>query len=295
MTLYYQWHLQGEEIKKAFLCSDFNTKIRNNFIDVATVEKVSFVKDKIPQDKISSAIVVSDEEYPNIYAYLDGTDLIIAPEDDNTKICVESCSNLFTQFKTVKSYDFQNFDTSKATYASSMFNNNSELLDVDVSNFVVDNITNLRNMFNYCQKLQIVRGLEKWNTKKCTDMYGMFATCRVLESVGDISNWDVSNVKQFVNMFKNCAKLKTVDLSKWNTGSATHITSMFLNCYEIESVGDLQNWDTSNVQYMNETFIRTYKLSTIGDVSNWNVSKVTSMKGMFTSSAIKPIPSWYTG
>lgn len=295
MTMIYQWHLQGKKQKKAFLCSDFNTKIRNNFIDVVTVEKVSFVKDKIPQDKISSAIVVSDEEYPNIYAYLDGTNLIIAPKDDNTKICVENCSNLFTQFKTVKSYDFQNFDTSKATYAASMFNNNSELLEVDVSNFVVDNITNFRNMFNYCQKLQIVRGLEKWNTKKCTDMYYMFASCRVVESVGDISNWDVSNVEQFLGMFSNCAKLKTVDLSKWDISSATHINSMFLNCYEIESVGDLSQWNTSKVQQMGDCFRRTYKLTTVGDISGWDVSNVVKMSYMFGQSAISPIPSWYTG
>lgn len=73
-----------------------------------------------------------------------------------------------------------------------MFNNNSNLINIDLSNFNTSNVTNMSSMFSMCEKLISL----------------------------DLSNWDTSNVKDMRNMFDNCSKLTSIKVGnkfKWNT------------------------------------------------------------------------------
>ena len=48
-------------------------------------------------------------------------------------------------------------------------------------------------MFNECNKLKEIKGLNKFNTSKVTSMSGMFQECNELENI-DLTNFDADNV-----------------------------------------------------------------------------------------------------
>ena len=66
-------------------------------------------------------------------------------------------------------------------------------------------------MFNKCNKLKELKGINKFITNKVTDMNTMFGTCYELEYL-DLSNYNTSNVTNMSFMFNNCNKLKYLNL-----------------------------------------------------------------------------------
>ena len=133
-----------------------------------------------------------------------------------------------------------------------------------------------------------------WDVSNVTNMRTTFFRCPELKSVGDLSNWDVSNVKNIESMFSNCPKLESIgDISNWNVSNIENMDYMFFICKKLESVGDLSIWDVSNVRSMESMFGGCEKLKSIGDISNWDVSNVRGMWHMFYNSGITNIPNWY--
>ena len=55
-------------------------------------------------------------------------------------------------------------------------------------------------MFDNCNKLKEIKGLNKFNTKNVIDISLMFGTCHELEYL-DLSNFDTSNVTDMGWMF----------------------------------------------------------------------------------------------
>ena len=62
-------------------------------------------------------------------------------------------------------------------------------------------------MFNNCNKLKEIKGIEKFNTNKVADMNALFQACNEIEYL-DLSNFNTSNVKNMALMFNKCHKLK---------------------------------------------------------------------------------------
>ena len=57
--------------------------------------------------------------------------------------------------------------------------------------------------------------ISDWDVSNVTNMRCMFFDCGELKSVGDLSNWDVSNVTDVSDMFYECNELKFIeDISK---------------------------------------------------------------------------------
>ena len=77
---------------------------------------------------------------------------------------------------------------------------------IDISNWDVSNIKNMRYMFYDCKRLETVGDLSKWDVSNVEYMTSMFYKCEQLKSVGDISNWNVSNVKNVNCMFGGCTE-----------------------------------------------------------------------------------------
>ena len=75
---------------------------------------------------------------------------------------------------------------------------------IDISDWNVSNITNMRGMFFKCDELESTGDLSNWDVSKVTDMSYMFFDCRELKSVGDLSKWDVSNVTNTMSSFYLC-------------------------------------------------------------------------------------------
>ncbi|MBR4223654.1 MAG: BspA family leucine-rich repeat surface protein, partial [Oscillospiraceae bacterium] len=72
--------------------------------------------------------------------------------------------------------------------ARDMFENLTNLTQVDLDNFDVSGATTMAWWFSGCSSLQTVN-CENWNCTKVTSMYAMFFNCKKLTSVPDIASW----------------------------------------------------------------------------------------------------------
>ena len=124
--------------------------------------------------------------------------------------------------------------------------------------------------------------ISDWNVSNVTDMEDMFYWCEVLKSVGNLSNWNISNVKTMGGMFYKCESFNQ-DISCWDMSSVTDMASMFYGCRSLNQ--DLSNWDVSNVTDMGYMFCNCESFNQ--DISKWNVSSVKNHLFMFTNCPIK--------
>ena len=177
--------------------------------------------------------------------------------------------------KKILTLDLSNFDSSKFTDMSGMFEGFKLLKYVNLSNLDTSNITNLQNMFRGCNKLKEIKGINKFNTSNVTNMNGMFGDCEELEYL-DISGFDTTNVKSLSWTFSKCHKLKEIKgINKFNTSNVTEMVAMFEECKQLENL-DLSNFDTSAVTNMNVMFTDCTKLKEL-NLTNFNINKVWSL------------------
>ena len=99
-------------------------------------------------------------------------------------------------------------------------------------------------MFNNCNKVKEIKGLNKFNTRKVTDMNTMFQECNVLEYI-DLSNFNTDNVTDMSFMFNKCNNLKSLNLKNFSiTNCNTENMLSFKskkNCEFITNNKDLMN------------------------------------------------------
>lgn len=169
-----------------------------------------------------------------------------------------------------------------------MFCNFSSLINLDVSNFDVSNVTSMKLAFNRCSKLTSLN-VSGWDTSSVIDMSNMFAECSSLTSL-DLSNFNTSNVTNMGNMFGNCSKLSSLNVSKFDTSKVTGgswalelggMQNMFAGCSSLTSL-DISSFNTSNVTNMGGMFKDCSNLSSL-NVSRFDTSKVTDMGDMFNN------------
>jgi surface protein len=225
-----------------------------------------------------------------------GITAIEGVENIKTDKC-KSLRGLTNKCTSLSSIDLSNWDVSNVTNMKIMFQLCSTLTSVgDLSNWDTSNVIDTGWMFYGCSSLASV-DLSNWNMSNVTNLKSMFCNCSKLTSVGDLSNWDTSNVVDTSYMFNGCSKLKSIgDLSDWDMSNVTSTRAMFQLCSTLTSVGDLSNWDTSNVTNMIAMFNGCSKFTSIGDISNWDMSNVTSTTGMFNNcsklTSIGDISNW---
>ena len=218
--------------------------------------------------------------------------------------------------------DIDNWDTSKITNMSSVFNqtnehsvlktlpdiskwNTSNVTDMsymfqscrlsnlpDISKWDTSNVTKMNFMFADCS-LTNLPDISKWNTSKVTDMSFMFFDCSSLKYLPDLSKWNTSNVINMGNMFSNCSSLITLpDLSKWDTSNVVDMFSMFENCSLLLHLPDISKWNTSKLYQLNKMFKNCSSLTTLPDISKWNLKSYAKLGEMFDGcSTIINIPS----
>lgn len=136
--------------------------------------------------------------------------------------------------------------------------------------FHTDNVESMKNMFNGCEKLELV-DIETLDTSKVENMYQMFRDCSNLEEL-DMSNFDTANVKNMSCMFSSCASLQELDLSSFDTAKVTNMSYMFSGCKNLEYV-NTSSFNTSKVTNMSYMFRWCTNLSRL-DLGGWDFSRV---------------------
>ena len=115
------------------------------------------------------------------------------------------------------------FNALEKTAKDKNFTYSIEIIDANTTE-----VTNMRSMFDGCEKLTEIKGLDKWNTGNVTDMSWMFYGCKELTEIEGLENWKTDNVTAMKCMFAWCKSLKSLpDISKWNTSNVKNMSSMF--------------------------------------------------------------------
>ena len=140
-----------------------------------------------------------------------------------------------------------------------------------------DNIS-LYELFEDCNNVTQIEGLEKFDTSKVTNMSYMFYNCKSLKKL-DVSGFDTSKVTDMHNMFSYCSNLKELDVSGFDTSKVTDMNGMFNGCRALTEL-DIRNFDTSKVTDMNWMFNGCRALTEL-DIRNFDTSQVTNMEKMF--------------
>lgn len=137
----------------------------------------------------------------------------------------------------------------------------------------ISGTTDMRSLFENCESLTNVSGIDYWDVSRVTDMRNLFRGASAFNQ--DLSRWDVSNVTNMVGMFWG-AEAFDQDLSQWDVASVKNMGGMFAHT----SVNhDISRWDVSSAINMKLMFWRAEAFDQ--DLSQWNVSNVTTMERMF--------------
>ena len=212
--------------------------------------------------------------------------------------------------------DLSNFDTSKVTAMTAMFEG-SYYPSINLSSFNTSNTTTMLVMFKNAKKLTSLN-LSNFDTSKVTTMESMFEGCRSISNL-DLTSFNTANVTNMSQMFMDMDSLNSINLASFNTSSVTLMYKMFfmtsanppitnldLSSFNTSNVtnmermfvglANLQNlnvssFDTCNVYNMEAMFYYTFVTHPNGvlDISNFNTSRVDKMNGMFNYMKVKTI------
>ena len=163
------------------------------------------------------------------------------------------------------------------TNCNSMFFDDSNITEIDLSQFVTSSVTNMAYMFCGQKKITSMN-LDNFDTSKVEFMNSMFQDCEKLTSL-DLSNFNTSLVKNFQFMFNHCYSLIYLNVNNFITSKVTSMRAMFQGCGSLESL-DISNFNTSSVVNFGYMFNGCSKLTSL-NVNNFITSKATSMNTMF--------------
>ncbi|MBP3619870.1 MAG: BspA family leucine-rich repeat surface protein [Clostridia bacterium] len=186
----------------------------------------------------------------------------------------EDASYMFQNFGGIKSLEsFFNFNTSKTTNMSYMFNCKSEAsgdVVADISSFDTSNVINMSHMFE----------------SFADEVYGD-------KVYANLSNLDATKVEDMSYMFSwfggHVGAAVELNLSGFKAKAVKNLNSMFASaikyCYVNSDLNvpelDLSGIDTSNVCDMDYMFGYSCLLETVYVSDKWTTSAVTSSYGMF--------------
>ena len=106
----------------------------------------------------------------------------------------------------------------------SLFQDMTNLLSVDLTNFIYSKFVDSSSMFQNCINLKSIK-FGKFDTSKISNMEYMFSNCGVTSL--DLSKFKTSSVKNMKYMFSDTKSLKYLNLRSFTTSSVTNMAGMF--------------------------------------------------------------------
>lgn len=262
----------------------FNTSVFNNTsITKDKIETIEFkgtidVPENIPESNIWDASLNKDSSVIAYYTVNSDTGLYNLVIGGYGKIEFPPYSYyLFYKYTSLKTIDFGEYiDTSKAIDMQWMFNDCSNLIDLDLSGFDTSKVISMSYMFYNCSSLASLN-LSNLDNSNVVDMSYMFYNCESLVNI-DLINFNTSNVTNMRNMFLRCSSLERLNLSNFNTSNVTDMYGMFCVCSNLIGL-DLSTFDTSKVTNMGMMFNNCARLTNL-NMKTFTFDKVTSSDAM---------------
>ena len=90
------------------------------------------------------------------------------------------------------------------------------------------NIIDMNHLFNECNKLKEIKGINKFNTNNVTNMCAMFQECNELISL-DLSNFNTEKKNDMSWMFYDCNNLEDLNINSFKVKCICKIKNIFNN------------------------------------------------------------------
>ena len=176
----------------------------------------------------------------------------------------------------------EQFVTNKVTDTSYMMYYNNNLLELNIDDWDVSNVTTMSNMFKSCEKLTTFgpNALANWNTGNVVYMDQAFRWLKKLTAF-NLEHWDVSKVKTLYACFCNGAWTTVLDLDAWDTSSCEDVSFMF-HSFKTLTTLKVNGWDVRNVRTFDHFIAQMSTNFKNMDVSNWQVTnKCENLNAVF--------------
>ena len=132
-------------------------------------------------------------------------------------IQVTNMRAIFSECKELEYLDLSNFDTSKVNDMRLMFNECYKLKKIKgINKFNTIQVTNMIAIFQECKELEYL-DLSNFDTSKVNDMGRMFNLCQKLKEIKGINKFNTNQVINMTMMFNECKELEYLDLSNFGT------------------------------------------------------------------------------
>ena len=175
-------------------------------------------------------------------------------ETDSFRSYAEKIGSIETGGSTIQD-EFYNLRTINGTSGQGLFG----YLPVDVQNnpemisFIEDldtsNMTRMDYMFNMDSYI-INLDLSNWNVSKVTTMNYMFGQCTNLTSL-DLSSWRVNSVMNLSYFLYSCSKIESLNIENWDTSKVTSLQGIFNGCNKLVTVlGIIDMINVTAINYM---------------------------------------------
>lgn len=253
------------------------------------VRSVTFL-DAIPDVSVRTWDVSADKS-GRVIAWIErnGTlyDLYIAA-DGGINAAGDACVRLFDNYNQMVEINFNNaFHTDYAENMTGMFSACFSLTELDVSQLVTSNVTNMERIFACLPVSRL--DISNFDTGNVTNMNSMFAECKALSYL-DLSGMDTSAAVDMKEMFADCENLISVNVDGWDTSRVRNMNAMFHNCKAMTSL-DLSGFDTSNVVDMACMFLHCDSLQNL-ELGNWEVNSVLHMGDFYSQTNLPDGTPW---
>ena len=200
---------------------------------------------------------------------------------ENTTLSKAFSHGESTMFDASGNWDIGDWDTSKVTDMSYMFEN-AVNFNQDIGGWVTSNVTDMRGMFY--NAVDFDQDIGEWDTSKVTNMSWMFYYASSFDkniSSKGIGRWDTSKVTDMRYMFSGASKFDQ-PIGNWNTAKVTDMSQMFI--YASEFNQDIGEWDTAKVTDMSYMFASASSFA-CGNISKdgwrkWEVQGGAILEGM---------------
>ena len=179
-------------------------------------------------------------------------------------------------------------------------NNNDNIIKIQLK--INNNITDISNMFYYCETLLSFRDISNLNNcnnvnkslnnnesnnyidesnnrsedEENENFYNDNLTLSSIPSKNNISEF--TGINEFIN--KLYAPAKNI------FNNVIDMQSMFKGCSSLISLPDISKWDTKNITDMYSMFEGCSSLISLPDISKWDTKNIISINNMFNECSI---------
>jgi hypothetical protein len=122
---------------------------------------------------------------------------------------------------------------------SHMFQNCTNLVEVNFSKFISNNIRNIESTFSNCASLNSVY-FTNFNSSNIETMDNAFENCESLTEL-NLSSFTTTNLQTMNSMFKNCKSLNFLNLSNFELNENISFNDVFLNVNQLILISKYNN------------------------------------------------------